>query len=67
MDFVQTYLSMAENEFYLKDRMVEDPIAHVRFPNMATAATLEWGGQKYYFISDETRREFARQNKIAID
>jgi YHS domain-containing protein len=67
VDFVQTYLSMGENEFYLKDLMVEDAIAHVRFPNMAAAATLEWGGQKYYFISDETRREFARQNKIAID
>ena len=67
MDFVQTYLSMAENEFYLNDRMVEDPIAHVRFPNMAAAAVLEWGGQKFYFISDETRREFTRQNKIAID
>ena len=67
MDFVQTYLSMEKNEFYLKDLMDEDPIAHVRFPNMAAAVILEWGGQKYYFISDETRREFTRQNKIAID
>ena len=67
MDFVQTYLSMGDNEFYLKDQMVEDPIAHVRFPNMAAAGNIEWGGKKYYFISDETRREFAKQNKIAID
>lgn len=66
VDFVHTYLSMGENEYYLKDQMVEDPIAHVRFPNMAAAASLEWGGQKYYFISDETRREFAQKNKIAI-
>ena len=34
--------------------------------NMAAACNLEWGGHKYYFISDETRREFAKQNKIAI-
>jgi hypothetical protein len=27
VDFVQTYLSMGENEYYLKDLMVEDPIA----------------------------------------
>ena len=67
VDFVQTYLSMGDNEFYLKDQMVEDPIAHVRFPNMAAAGNIEWGGKKYYFISDETRREFAKQNKIAID
>jgi YHS domain-containing protein len=66
VDFVQTYLSMGENEYYLKDYMVEDPIAHVRFPNMVAACNLEWGGKKYYFISDETRREFAKQNKIAI-
>jgi YHS domain-containing protein len=66
VDFVQTYLSMGENEYYLKDLMVEDPIAHVRFPNLAAAGSLDWGGKKYYFISDETRREFAKQNNIAI-
>jgi YHS domain-containing protein len=67
VDFVQTYLAMGDNEYYLKDLMVEDPIAHVRFPNPAAAATLEWGGKKYFFISNETRAEFARQNKIKID
>jgi YHS domain-containing protein len=64
VDFVQTYFSMGENEIYLKDYMVEDPIAHVRFPEQAAAATLEWQGQKFYFIGEETRREFAEQNKI---
>lgn len=66
VDFVQTYFSMGENEIYLKDYMVEDPIAHVRFPKQAAATTLDWGGQKFYFIGAETRREFAEQNKIAI-
>jgi hypothetical protein len=66
VDFVQTYFSMGENEIYLKDYMVEDPIAHVRFPKHAAATTLEWEGQKFYFIGAETRREFAEQNKIAI-
>jgi YHS domain-containing protein len=66
VDFVQTYLSMGENEIYLKDLMVEDPIAHVSFPNFAAATTLEWQGKKFYFIGEETRREFAKQNKIAI-
>ena len=66
VDFVQTYLSMGETEYYLQEVMVEDPIAHVRFPNIAAACHLEWSGKKYYFISDETRQEFARQNKIAI-
>lgn len=58
VEFVQTYFSLGENELYLKDRMVEDPIAQVRFPLDAAASVLEWGGQKFYFISEETRREF---------
>jgi YHS domain-containing protein len=64
VDFVQTYFAIGENEIYLKDYMVEDPIAHVRFPKQAAATTLEWQGQKFYFIGEETRHEFAEQNKI---
>jgi YHS domain-containing protein len=66
VDFVKTYFSMGENEIYLKDQMVEDPIAHVRFPKQAAATTLEWQGQKFYFVGEETRREFAEKNKIQI-
>ena len=64
VDFVQTYFSMGENEIYMKDSMVEDPIAHVRFPKQAAAATLERESQKFYFISEETRREFEKQQGI---
>jgi len=64
VDFVQTYFSMGENEIYLKDYMVEDPIAHVRFPRQAAATTLEMHGQKFYFIGEETRREFEKQQGI---
>jgi YHS domain-containing protein len=64
VDFVQTYFSMGENEVYLKDQMVEDPVAHVRFPKVVAAATLEWQGQPFYFIGEETRREFEKQKGI---
>jgi YHS domain-containing protein len=64
VEFVQTYFSMGESEIYLKDQMVEDPIAHVRFPKVAAATTLEWGGKKYYFIGEETRKEFEKQQGI---
>jgi YHS domain-containing protein len=67
VEFVHTYFSLGENDLYLKDYMVEDPVAHVRFPKMAAATTLEWQGQKYYFIGVETRREFATRNGIAIE
>jgi YHS domain-containing protein len=48
-----------------KDQMVEDPIAHVRFSKTAAATTLEWQGQKFYFIGDESCREFEKQQGIA--
>jgi YHS domain-containing protein len=64
VDFVQAYFSMGENEIYLKDQMVEDPIAHVRFPKVAAATKLAWQGQEIFFIGDETRREFEKQHGI---
>lgn len=63
--FVKTYLSLHDNDYYLKDEMVEDPVAEVRFPKFAAAAALDWKGRSYYFIGEETRREFAQKNKIA--
>jgi YHS domain-containing protein len=65
VEFIRTYFAMGENEIYLKDYMVEDPIAHVRFPKMAAAATVEHGGQTYYFVGDETRCEFEKQHTVA--
>jgi YHS domain-containing protein len=44
--------------------MVEDLIAHVSFPKYAAATTLECQGRKFYFISEETRREFEKQERI---
>lgn len=66
MDFVKTYLALGDNEAYLSAHIVEDPVAHVTFPSFAAGATLEWMGQKFYFIGEETRREFVQQNNIAI-
>jgi YHS domain-containing protein len=65
VDFVHTYLSLHENEHYWKDHMVVDPIAGVRFPSFAAAATVEWEGKKYHFMGDETRRQFEAMHGIA--
>jgi YHS domain-containing protein len=61
LGFVKTYLEMQSNEYYLKDQMVEDPVAHVRFPKFAAEATCEKEGKTYYFISDATAAEFSQQ------
>jgi len=58
VEFVRTYLALHQNEYYLKDQMVEDPVAGTRFPKAAAATTLERGGRTYYFVSEETRHEF---------
>lgn len=63
--FVRTYLSLHENEYYLKDHLVVDPVAHVRFPKFAAGATLEWHGTTIYFIGEETKREFETQHATA--
>lgn len=58
--FVQTYLALHENEFYLKDAMVEDPVVKMRFPKFAAGATLRENGTTLYFINEETRREYQK-------
>ncbi len=60
--FVQTYLSLQENEYYLKGHMVEDPVAKIKFPKYAAGATLVRDGKTVYFIDEKTRADFvARQ------
>src|SRR5208283_3478222 len=66
VEFVRAYLSMGENEFGAREQMVEDPVAHVRFPDFAAGATLEWQGKTYYFIGEETRQQFARELESAV-
>ena len=63
--FVETFMKMHENEHYMKDQYVEDPVVKVKFPKFAAGATLEHAGQTYYFIDDTTRAEFAKQKGIA--
>ncbi|MBX3438258.1 MAG: hypothetical protein KF861_12260, partial [Planctomycetaceae bacterium] len=67
VDFVRTYLDLHQDEHYLnylKEYMVEDPIAGVRFPKHAAAAKCEWGGKTHYFIGEETCQEFCKTNGI---
>ncbi|MBL8850748.1 MAG: hypothetical protein JNG89_13795 [Planctomycetaceae bacterium] len=56
--FVQTYLEIHQNRYYQKDILVTDPVAGVELPQFAARCTLESGGKTYYFVSEETRREF---------
>jgi YHS domain-containing protein len=65
VDFVRTFLSLHQNEYYLKNHMVTDPIAGVQFPKFAAAEKVDWQGKKYYFIGEKTRLEFEKKHGIA--
>ena len=56
--FIQTFLAIHQNQYYQKDSLVTDPVAGIEMPRYAAKCTLESGGRSYYFVSEETRREF---------
>lgn len=61
MSFVQTYVALHENQYYLRDQMVTDAVSGTNFPKLAAGAQLEHGGLTYYFVSEATRREFENE------
>ncbi len=65
VSFVHTYLAIHENNFYLKDHLVSDPITGVQFPKYAAGATVEWKKDTYYFVDDVSKQEFCKKNNIA--
>lgn len=63
--FVKTYIALVRQDAalqeQLKDQFVEDPVARIRFPKYLASSTLERDGRTYYFVDEETRREFENQ------
>jgi len=63
--FVKAYIALVRQDAalreQLKDEFVEDPVARVRFPKYLASSTLERDGRTYYFVDEETRREFEKQ------
>jgi YHS domain-containing protein len=66
VSFVKTVAALHQNQYYLKDHLEMDPIAGVQMPKYAAKCTLDTDGKTYYFISDETRAQFAKERKIAL-
>lgn len=65
ISFIRTFVELNENQVYLNDQMVDDPVARIRMPKAVARETLRFEGQTYYFISAETRREFEKRHAIA--
>jgi len=61
LSFVSLFIEIHEAEVFDKAEMVEDPVAKISFPRFAAGATLEHGGQTYYFIDEASKAAFAKQ------
>jgi YHS domain-containing protein len=63
--FVQAYVALVRQDpalrEQLKEQFVEDPVARIRFPKYLASSKLERDGRTYYFVDEETRREFEKQ------
>jgi YHS domain-containing protein len=63
--FLKVYLEIVRQDAdlreHLKDQLVEDPVAKIHFPKYLAASTLERDGRTYYFVDEDTRREFEKQ------
>jgi YHS domain-containing protein len=63
--FVKAYVALVRQDEalreQLKDEFVEDPVAGIQFPKYLASSTLERDGRTYYFVDEETRREFEKQ------
>jgi YHS domain-containing protein len=62
IEFAQTYITVHFTDQYHKDHMVVDPVANVRFPKVFARSSLDQSGKTYYFISEQTRREFEQRH-----
>jgi YHS domain-containing protein len=63
--FVKAYIALVRQDaglrVQLKDEFVEDPVTRIRFPKEVASSTLERGGRTYYFVDEDTRREFEKR------
>jgi YHS domain-containing protein len=64
VEFANTYMEMLSTKQYQERVMVSDTVAGINFPKYFAAATLDHDGKTYYFISEETRREFAKRHGL---
>jgi YHS domain-containing protein len=62
--FVKAYTALVRQDAalkeHLKDQLAEDPVSKIRFPKYLASSTLERDGRTYYFVDEETRREFEK-------
>jgi YHS domain-containing protein len=65
LTFVKAYIGLVRQDAVLRERLkeelVEDPVAKIRFPKHLASSAMERDGQTYYFVDEDTRREFEKE------
>jgi len=64
VEFAKVMLEMHLTKQHQQRALVSDVVAGITFPKHYAAATLDHDGTTYYFISEETRREFAQRHGL---
>jgi YHS domain-containing protein len=63
--FVQAYVALVRQDVelqeHLKDQFVQDPVTKIRFPKYLASSTLQRDGKTWYFLDEDTRREFEKE------
>lgn len=61
---VKAYLSMQDNEYYLRRILVEDPITKAKFLKEDAAASIEHKGATVYFASEQSKKDYMVKHEI---
>ncbi|MCW5767691.1 MAG: hypothetical protein KIT19_03335 [Phycisphaeraceae bacterium] len=61
---VKAYLSMQDNEYYLRRVLVEDPITKAKFLKEDAAASIEHKGATVYFASEQSKKDYMAKHEI---
>lgn len=61
---VKAYLSVQDNEHYLRRALVEDPMTKARFLREDAAAKLDHNGTTVYFASEQSMKDYKKKHEI---
>jgi YHS domain-containing protein len=67
VSFVKTYLRIQFVDQYQSANLATDPVAKVQFSKNFSAGEVEFQGTTYYFLSEETRKEFEADPKRFVE
>jgi YHS domain-containing protein len=66
LGFVDTYMRLAEIEYYQQDNLVVDPVCGMLINKQFAAGHIELKNETYYFCVDDCRRKFQEDSTLYV-